>query len=446
MPIKKNTLLKLSFHDLKYLACEEVFPAMTNFVTCRFKTKHSVEEIRNAVRYMLTIYPRLRSIIEPTLFSYKLRILEDNDRRLDVYFNDSFRVKYNLLHDSKEHLEYRRTILNDSFSLEQGLPIKIRYLPDDPNPILYLSIQHVVGDGMSLIHIVNSLLLYLNGNKPPVVPLDDPNLLPTMAKRPYKTLFQQTARSFKVFREDLRKRNFVTINPSLRPSDYFGPVDMHQHVLSFSYTDIKSKSKSLRCSYTVLILAAFSMAICRRQKKDRRGSIVWVNFGVNLRPFYEGKHPVFGNYALQIPLIAHNKHMGNPHQMINEIKEQAKLITSRLKGKEYLFPMLLEKLLTMGGKKYFAMFFRMAKPKGLMPMSYAFTSGGILDKLNSHGTKAQVCSVSSIVPQHGLFFTIAIIDGKINTNISFPEAEYTRDDILDLIQSFEHELGNLLEL
>ncbi len=60
MPIKKNTLIKLSFHDLKYLACEEVFPAMTNFVTCRFKTKHSAEEIRDAVRYMLTIYPRLR--------------------------------------------------------------------------------------------------------------------------------------------------------------------------------------------------------------------------------------------------------------------------------------------------------------------------------------------------------------------------------------------------
>ena len=445
MPEKKNCI-RLSFLDFKFLALEDVFTAMTNFVTCRFKTRQDVEEIRKAVRYLLTLYPRLRSIVEPTFFSHRLRILDDNDRWLEVLFNDSFRVRYGLTCDSEEFLEYRRALLNESFSLEQGLPIKVRYLPDDPNPVLYLSIHHIVCDGMSLIHILNSLLSYLNGENPPMVPLDDPSLLPAIAWKPYKTLLKQVVRSFRLCREDERKRSGVTINPSIHPEVFFGPVDMHQQILSIGYDDIKTTSKKLRCNYTVLVLAALSIAIIRKPGR-KQGRVVRINHGVNMRPYYDGKPPVFGNYAEVVPLVVDCKYEREPVQLINEIKDQLKHVTHRLKNKELLFPFLGEKLLSMLGKKYYTMFIRWAKPKrlGLLNMSFAFTSGGIGDNLNSHGTKAQVCEALSIVPQHGLFITMSIIDKRVNINISFPEAEFTRSEIVGFTRSFEYELGEIIK-
>jgi len=182
----KRKLIKLSYLDFVLNALGDVLISLGIVVTIRFRTVHSPQEIRDAMRYMLSIYPRLRSLVEPTLFSYKLRIFDDNDKQLEVLFNHAFRVKRNLLHNSGEYLQYRSELLNESFPLEQAIPIKIRYLPDDPMPVLLISIHHVACDGMSWIHMVGSLICYLNGKTPPFVPLDNPSVIPALLIRPFR--------------------------------------------------------------------------------------------------------------------------------------------------------------------------------------------------------------------------------------------------------------------
>jgi len=79
-------------------------------------------------------------------------------------------------------------------------------------------------------------------------------------------------------------------------------------------------------------------------------------------------------------------------------------------------------------------------------MTCAFSNLGNLDNLNSHGEKAQVCEAIATVAAPNLFISTSVLDGKINTIFSFPEAEFTEKEVGKIIQSFEHELGELLIL
>ena len=115
---KKDRLIRLNHHALILLSLEDVLPSMNQLITLRFKTKHSVDEIRDALRYLMTVYPKLRSVVEPTLFSYRIRIYDDHDENLEVLFKAAFRVRRNLAFGSEEFIEYRRALLNEPSALE----------------------------------------------------------------------------------------------------------------------------------------------------------------------------------------------------------------------------------------------------------------------------------------------------------------------------------------
>ncbi len=446
--IKKNSnFIKLSFIDFYFLAAEDVQTAAADIVTIRFKTKHSSEEIRNAMRYIISIYPRLRSVIEPTLFSYRLRILDDKGKRVKVLFNDSFRVRNNLLHDSDEFIEYRRELLNDSFSLGQELPIKIRFIPDDPMPVLLISVHHVICDGMAWLHMVNSLMAILNGKKPSLVPPESPSIIPaTLGKLSLKTP-RRIYRAFKNFKNDRKstKQDNATIHGSSRPTDFFSPVDTYQHIISYDLPTILAKSRELNCSITVLLIAALSISIGKRSGKDN-GNIVNTLLPVDLRSYCDGKQPEFCNYVAFLMINAHRKYWDIPKQLLKEINSQLTQGITKYKNKEMFFHLLIQQFNRIVGKKIFVRGMKQLISEDLLPITYNFSNLGNLERLNTHGTRAQVDEVIAVIPIRRLFLVTSSLNGRINTNFLYPEAEYTRTEIKELVLSFEHELGNLLNI
>ena len=160
---QKDDVIKLNLQDFHFLAMDKVNPAQSHLIIIRFQTRHNVEEIQAAMRYLISIYPKLRSVLVPTLLSYRLKVLDDNDRRIDAIFHASFRVEHALQYDSEKYIEYRRRLFNEPFSLEHGLCIKICFIPDNSHPVLLVSLHHLVADGMGWLHMLDSLLAFLNG-------------------------------------------------------------------------------------------------------------------------------------------------------------------------------------------------------------------------------------------------------------------------------------------
>ncbi|MCD6570900.1 MAG: hypothetical protein J7L53_09385 [Deltaproteobacteria bacterium] len=440
-----NTV-KLNSIDFLHLATNSVSLSHGNLITIRFKEFHDAIEIYDGMRYMLTIYPKLRSIVEPTLFSYNLKILEDNDERLNVLFNNSFHVVYSIKFDSPDYVKFRRDLYNEPFSLEQTIPIKIYYLPDDSKPILLISIHHVVGDGFSWIHMVGSLMSYLNGKKPSLLPLDNPSLTPALLENKWYKIPLQIYNSLKLYAQNIRKpENKAVIPATSHTVNFYGPVDMYHKTLSYNLTSIKSKTRELGCSITSLLLTALTISLSQ-DSKQRKGDIIRIGLSVDLRPYFTGKTPIFGNYLTGLTVDIPRKCLDNPKKILKEITSQMTYNLGLIKQKQIFLPVLIYKLFTIMGKKNYARGLRMVKKRRLIDRTFGLSNIGNVDHLNSHGPKAQIYDAISCAPSQGLLVVINSIEGHINTEISFQEAEFTRDEIKNLIKAFEKELGRLLEL
>ncbi|MCD6570899.1 MAG: hypothetical protein J7L53_09380 [Deltaproteobacteria bacterium] len=443
---KADATVRLNLGDFIYLTMEDVMPSQGNLLTLRFKESHDVTEIRDAMRHTISIYPRLRSIVEPTLFSYKLRILNDNDERLDVLFKNAFRVKLNLKYDSHEYLTFRRNLYNEPFALEQTIPIKIYYFPDGPTSVLVLSIHHVVGDGSSCVHIACSIMSYLNGKKPSLVPIDNPSLTPALFVTPYYKIPMQLYKSTRLLLRDRREAQKGTFIPATnRPIDFFGPVDIYYHTLCYDLELIKSKSKKLGVSITTLLLVAISHSLSKGPGRDT-GNMIGIIISADLRPFFEGQTPVIGNYVTGFMVVISREYWDNPKQMLEEINFQMTKHIDRIKQKQASLPLLFHKLFTLVGKKNYARGVRIMKKKGILTKTCSLANLGNVDILNSYGPKAQLCEFDASGPSHGLFIAMNTLEGKIHMSFTFQEAEFTREEIKKTIQGFERSLGKLLKL
>jgi NRPS condensation-like uncharacterized protein len=436
----------LNFNDILHLATSDVSIANTNVVTLRFKEPHTEDEIRTAMRYMITIYPKLRSVIEPTLFSYRFRILQDQDPRVDILFRDSFRSFRNIEFDSPEYIELRRNLYNEPISMEQALTLKIRYCDNARHPVLLIGLRHVSGDASSWIHMSGSLMSYLNGVPLKPYPLDDPSLNPVFYEDGKGKLIRQISQSIQAFtRRKVQPKKITAVPATEHTADFYGPVDICHQTLSLDMDALRSKSKQLKCTINTLFLTALSILFSRERVKDL-GDTISIGLPIDLRQYYPDPKPIFGNYLsgmeIQIPIDIWD----DPEKIISHISTQINHNLNLLINKQMLAPYIIFRLTSLAGRKIYAEGIRMAKRKGLINRTCGLSNIGNLDHLNSHGPRAQLFDAISCGVSHGLLFVINSMDGKFHIKISFQQMEFARERIKDFILKLEGILGELLEL
>lgn len=443
--LKNTKLLKLNRSDFLFLLTNDILP-LNQAVTIRFTTTHPVEEIREGARYMLTMYPRLRSIIVPTLFSYRMMILDNDDRRVDVLFNEAFQVKRNMVFGTDDFFQYRHGLVNEPCLLDNRLGIKFHYLPDDPNPALIIVLNHVIGDGMSQAFIIDSLMAYLNGKKSDPLPLDDSSMKPALFEKNYFKIPLQIWKSYRILREESRKnKNDKIIEVSDTHTDYFGPVNSYSQPFNVGIKPILSKAKELGCGVSIFMTTALALSIMRNRGEDK-GDTVGILSSFDMRPYFGDKRPVIGNYLRATMLRAHRKHLDHPKEMMKDLQTQMDTFRKHLEKKEILFPWMIEELQKFVGRKNVARFVKSSKRKEIMRMTCHHSTVGSMDFLNKHGDKARLCGYYTATAHHALFFGLATLDGAIQSFFTYPEAEHTVDDIQKLYKNLDEEFLKLLDL
>jgi hypothetical protein len=449
VPSAKRSI-RLNQLDFFAVAMEDIFPTFTQLVTLRFKTAHSPSDVREALRHMFRIHPRLRALLHPTLLSYRLNILDDEDPAMEDLFDGVFRVVRNVRHGSKEYLRFRRDLLNEPADLEHRFHIKACYLPDNKTPVLLMSIHHLSCDGIGWMHMIEAMVAYLNGVAFNEVRLDNPSLVPMLIEKPWYRLPLQLIRSYRNFKKSRlqMKGDRPLTHKEAPPSEVFGSVDMHDRVLTHSLKSIHRKSRELGggiFSLTVMMFAAFALAL-EKQASHGNSNVIHIYFIINTRPFFHGKKPLFGNYLVSGLIRIPSELWDEPRLIVKEIKNQLLKNIYQVKDRNTLYPMLLNKLATLIGKKNYVRLARLVKRKGMLPLTYTFSNLGTIDRLNTYGMKSQVVEAIGTIPQHGLFITSSCLNGRINTNFSYPEDIFTRDEIVSFIEVFDESMGELLRL
>lgn len=438
---RQGAVSKLNLLEFHFLAMET-----TNLGALRFKERHGVEEIRQAVRYGLSIFPRLRTILEPTLCSYRLRVLDDADPRLATLFDDAFHVRHGMVYGSPEYFEYWTGIFNRAFALQKELPVSFHYLPDDDEPVLLMSFNHMLVDGVGSVFLVSIVLEYLNGKRHDVFPLDNPSLAPALLQTPLTKVPAQLYRSYKIFAAEARQARGEKIVPlSRRPVNFIAQNNAIYHMLTADLVTLKAKTKALDCTITVFLLTALVMAISRGPGRDK-GDVVAVPVQVDLRHMFGDKPPLIGNFFSPPVVRVHRRHWEDPRAMIAAIKHQMHMRRAQIANREIIFPALLGKLNTLLGAKLYAWICR--RQKGRLPVarSCIFSNPGSVDILNQDGARAQVRFIEAATMPDSVLVSAFSCDGRFRLGFCYPMAEFTRDEMQQFIQSYEQAVEELLQL
>lgn len=439
---KSHEYISLNKSDLLYLAFEDLVPSAAQIITLRFKTKHGTEEIKSAFLHMLSLYPKLRAIIEPTLLSYRFKILND-EHHIKSLFDNAFSVETGLTFDSKEYKILQNNLLKESFTLQHSLPFRIKYLPEEN--IIFITLHHITSDGAGWLHMTSSLLAYLNEKETTPVPVDNPSMTPGIFKSPYITIPRQLYDSWLIHKEDKKiTSNDKVIIPSPKRFDFFGYADMQQKFLKYNLSELKPRTKELGCSLNVYILTAIARTFFNLYDEDK-GDTVAIRLSYDLRPYFEKDKPVFGNYVTTTVLRAYRQDINQPELMISKFQDQLSEAINRLKNKQLSYPWFIDKVFTLLGKKIYSQGILLAKKKSIFQSTIHFSTLGNGDWLNNFGEKSKVKDLIFTVPTSGLFITMLNIDGIFNINLSYPSEEFSHDTITSITNSFDNELGFLLK-
>jgi len=402
--------------------------------------------MRTAFRQLFTIYPKIRTVVEPTLFSYRYRILADNDRQIEVFFQEAFRIVPGLVYGTDEFDAYKRDLMHESFSLGAALPVKIRYIDNDSRPVILLSLHHMIGDGTSVFHMITSLLRTLQGELIPPVPLDRISIISAQLRKPFIRIPGQIGDAIRDFSTGLKQAKDYQVIPLVeRPAPFFGTSGIHEHTLSHSLADVRAQCRTLGCTITVFLLSALADALRRQFYRDK-GNTVGISLSIDIRPFLGDTPPRIGNYSGSIMIFCHARYWDLPAQRLNDIQQQLERHYRALRDGSRIWNTFLTSVPNLFGRKIYARSARMLKRRGLLTLPCALSNLGNLDWLNAVNPQAQLVEFMPIISHPGLFFFTGSLNDRMQFYISYPEYEFAPADIVSLMRFFEEGLDAILHI
>jgi NRPS condensation-like uncharacterized protein len=427
--VSAGATLALNRSERTYWAIEGVSGSITQLVMLRFASPVSVESIRAALRRVVRAFPRMRTIVEPTLFSYRLRVLADEE--IEALFEDAFRVAPHVATDLPSIEQYATELLNEPFALERGLPIRARFLPDAKEPTLLFMLHHVICDGRSWMMAAEALVRTLNGMPIEDVPLDPPSMVPALLPTSWGARVSSLWRSFFLDRsEKARLRSHRMLRFGKR-SPRFGPVGVCIRRLPVSMADLKRASKARGCTVTALVVAALAETFGHGAVEDGKNA-VGIRLSVDLRKYYpKGQSPAFGNYVATFAVLATAFDI---RRALTSVSEQLREGLDRFERKSMSYPLLLAELLTLVGRKLLALAVLSSKRKGtIAPLTCHYSSLGSVDALNAEGAHTKLCDVVAITPNVHPFVVTAGLGDRLVLAFSYERNEVTQAEAYALL-------------
>lgn len=430
--------LRLNRSERVYLALEGVAGAIGQVHVLRFREPHTDADLRAAVRHLVRVCPRLRSLIQPTVFGHRLRVLAEGSH-VDALFELVFRAVPGgggpsalnaLLID----------LVNQPFDLERALPLRARVLRDGGLPILVLSLHHVVCDGRGMMILLDALMARLNGAEIAAIGIDDPRMLPALLPSRGETRWAPVTawwRSFRTHRHQRTETPATAVTLTHGRGD-FGPTGVHLHAVAGDLAAIKAAAQARGCTVSELMIAALACGFARQATAPPAVRIASVRVSVDLRRFFPAeRRPQFGNYVASFILSLPRFH--DLEATITDVRTQMRAGIARFARKEMIHPLLLEALApVLLGRRLFGWCARRLKRKGrLRQVTLHYSNLGGVDFLNQHGPHAQLDQLAFFTPALGPYVGCVGLAGHLYLGVTYPASEIDAAVIAQALRTFD---------
>jgi hypothetical protein len=440
-----GTLVPLNRTEHMFWAGEGFLGSINQPYLMRFDGPVNEADVRQALRELFSAYPRVRGVIVPTTWSYKLKILPDDDQ-IDALLADCFRVEPGVDGASRDDLlALHNRMINEAISLERGLPLRARFVPHPTSPALIMSLHHIIGDGRSGLQMISAVIARLNGTPIKPVPLHSHSMVPAVVPLKWTQWPASIAGWWRNTRRDaVAAKGLELVTLARRSSPHFHTSTVHYHELQSRSKAVRATAKALGTTVNNLLTAVIANTFLARAKNNPQAmSAIRISYDLR-KLFPEGTQPEIGNFVSSFSVKA--THQPTLLDQIKSMESQVKDILSRYDRREYAFPLLVYEALPIMGRRLYTMMIAKAKARGkLQDVSCHFSNLGSADFINPPGATVKLKEIWLAAQPVATIFGLASMGDKLFFSVMHQNDETDPKDVVDFLHALDRELLSLTQ-
>ncbi|TAL22758.1 MAG: hypothetical protein EPO01_08470 [Aquabacterium sp.] len=407
-----DSFVPLNRSEHTYVSIGNMIGSVLQTYYLRFDVPVAEGQVRRALRDLVDRFPRLRSAVEPTLGSWRLRILND-ERVVDQLFDVAFRVERGVDPESREQIEaYAARQMNEPVAFERGMPMRACFLPHAQHPVLIFCVEHYVCDGRSMIQLLTAIMALLNGRPVEPQPLESPSMLAAIVPQRLLDWPARVAASWRHrgTEKALRARHRMVTLDTERMTR-FTTHGLRYHELPVSPDAMRVAAKQLGTTVNTLMLAATARAVLVLAKEDPQ-AMAAIRLSVDLRRYFpQGSAPTFGNYVATF--FVHEPHREQAVDHMRSIEAQMREGLQRFERREMIFPWLPAELPRFIGRKLYAKVALGLRERDKLPaMSCHLSNLGDCTGINPPNAQVRLITCHATAPSSGPFLVTASVAGR----------------------------------
>ncbi|MDI1258045.1 hypothetical protein [Aquabacterium sp.] len=388
--------------------------------------------VRRSMRSLVTHHPRLRGVVSPGLHFCRLRILPD-DELVDQLFNVAYRVEAHIDAQDSAALEaYQTQMLNEVMPLERGLSVHMRFIPHASQPVVFLCLHHLFGDGRTCMQLVGDLLKLLNGQAIEMQPVETPSMIGAVAPAHWWQWPRHIWRSRQHKVNEARRQADLHIQQlPMRATTHFSVNAMRQHRVSVGSAELRQAARKLGVSLNTFMVSAVAQSFLDMAPDDPQAAAV-IRISVDLRRHYpESRHfgPLWGNHVGAFLVTEDDPRKSLPER-VRSVGAHVKEGLDRFARREMFWTYLLEEAMPLMGRTLLGHVVHQLKRQNKLPkISCHCTSLGDVSHINPPGATIKAIEFQPIVTSVALLMVMVELDGVFYLPTSWQRSDNTVEEI-----------------
>ena len=386
--------------------------------------------VRQTLRELNSAFPRLRGVLDPGWWSFKLRILPD-DLIIDQLFDDAYRVQRGVDPSDRSALQsFHTEFMNEPISLERGLPWRARFLPHPTQPALLFSVHHIIGDGRSMVQMVTAIMGRLSGQPIRPCPLGSPSMVAAVTPPRWRD-WPSTITAWRRVRRADRQRALgqQVITLASRRSERYTTSAVRYHELNCQPDELRATAKAMGTTVNTLIIAVLANSFLARSPNNPQ-AVAAIRMSIDLRRFLpEARQAEFGNFVSSFAVRA--THQASLQAQIRDVDAQIKENMARYEQRVYALPLMLAELLPWVGRTLYShLILKLKRRHQLPPLSCHFSNLGSAEMVHPATPQVRVEELWPTTLSTALIIGLVSLSGKLFLSV-IRQCDETDDSDLD---------------
>jgi len=426
------TTYPLNFLEYGYVAFEGLMRSMPQVYLLRLQRGFDADTVKSVARELVSTNPRLRALVDPTLRTHRLLVLPEGPV-VDQLWDDAWEVAAHLDAADRPAMEaLHERLHNLILPIERGLMCKFVYVPHAVEPVLFMCVHHIVGDGRTMLHYVTQLCQRLAGG--PHMALQAVEAPPLSQAFGPPRWWQYPAAVWRSLRHEKQQQKLINaldvVKLEREASPYLSTHALKHYQVPVPASALRRVARQLDVSLNGLVVMAMAETFLRMGNHAPKCAAV-IRQAMDIRHLYpksQGHGPLWGNHVGVFLLVETGKKSWQ--ERAKSIRAQVDEHVQRYARHEVFGRYAFMPAIALLGRQVLSFLAtKMVRQARLPALSCYATNIGSLDRILSEDARGVLKDMTASVPSPTFLQVVSESNDVVSMTASWQRSEFSKEDL-----------------